>query len=252
MAPLKAAINALDPAPDKKSELTLALNLLSELCQQKVDAYAAAIDSELRTAGSVENKTIPITEILASHKEYRAYVSSDAGKIATEVSAAIKNFITGGNDKIVDGVASLVTTGIEAIIGAGSGSQQELSSYYIIVQGFSLIRFDVRVWSRTIEATGITKQIENAMAIAAFKSSVDIRKISLNTFLNAYVDQLGKIGLTESDWKTYLTTAEDLYDKLAGRDNTGAPVVTTGAAVLPVHQASLGPQFRAPGQLYFS
>lgn len=81
----------------------------------------------MRTAGTPENRTIPVTEILARHKEYRAYVKSDAGKIATEVSSAIKKIVSGGTSDIIDGVASLVTTGLEAIIGAGEGTQQEMS-----------------------------------------------------------------------------------------------------------------------------
>lgn len=216
MAILKNAIEALDPTPDKKKQITLLLSLLSELCDQKVKEFSADIENELRTAGSVENKTIPVTEILAKHKEYRAYVSQDAGKIATEVTDGIKKFLVGSTESILDGIGSLVTTGLNAIIGAGSGEQQEFSSYFVVVQSFALLRFDIRVWSRKIEAEGITSDIEHAFAIAAYKSSVDVRKISLNTFLIAYQDQLAKIGVPESEWEKYLDTAEKVFDRLKG------------------------------------
>lgn len=222
MAVLKNAINVLDPSPDKKKDITLLLSLLSELCEQKVDTFTKAIELELRTAGSVENKTIPVTEILARHKEYRAYIKQDSGKIAGEVAGAIKKFVAGSADSIIDGIASLVTTGVEAIIGAGSGTQQELSSYYIVVQKYGIIRFDLRLWSRQIEAQGITSQIEQAFSIVAFKSSVDVSKISLNTFLIAYQDQLSKIGIPEDKWNEYLTTAEKLYEKLKGQGGNAA------------------------------
>jgi len=217
MSILKNAIAALDPAPDKTKQITLLLSLLSELCEQKVNEFSASIENELRTAGSVENKTIPVTEILAKHKEYRAYVSHDAGKIATEVTGAIKKFILGTSDSILDGIGSLVTTGLEAIIGAGSGEQKEFSSYFVVVQSFGLLRFDIRVWSRKIEAVGITTEIEHAFAISAYKSSVDVSKISLNTFLIAYQDQLAKIGVPESEWENYLNTAESVFDRLKGQ-----------------------------------
>jgi hypothetical protein len=93
------AIKALDPAPDKKKEITLLLNLLSELCQQKVAQFSAAIERELRTGGSGENMTIPIRFIMARHKEYRAYIKKDAGKVAGEVAGAIKKFVQGGREK---------------------------------------------------------------------------------------------------------------------------------------------------------
>ena len=233
MAVLKNAIEALDPAPDKKTQITLALSLLSELCEQKVSQFTQQIESELRTAGTTENRTIPVTEILATHTEYRAYIRDDAGKIAEEVSTAIKKFIAGTADSILDGIASIVTTGITAIIGAGSGVQQEMRSYFVVVQGFSIVRFDIRIWCRQIEAEGITTKIESALATAAYKSSVDIRKISLNTFLSTYQDQLVKIGIPESDWKSYLDTAEEMYERLKGEMNQlgselPAPPLATG------------------------
>jgi len=219
MAVLKKAIETLDPAPDRKKDLTLLLSLLSELCEQRVDKFTKTIEEDLRTAGTSENRTIPVTEILARHKEYRAYVKADAGKIATEVSSAIKKFVSGATSDIIDGVASLVTTGLEAIIGAGEGTQQEMSSYYIIVQDYGIARYDICAWSRKIEAQGITSQIETAMAIVAFKSSVDIKKISLNTFLIAYGEQLSKMNFPQEKQIEYIDYAEKIYFKLRGEDS---------------------------------
>lgn len=45
-------------------------------------------------------------------------------------------------------------------------------------------------------------------------------KISLNTFLIAYQDQLGKIGVPESEWERYLATADELFGKLKGESST--------------------------------
>lgn len=221
MAVLKSAINALDPTPDKKKQITLLLSLLSELCEQKVNQFSTEIEDELRTAGSGENKTVPITEILAKHTEYRAYVSQDSDKIATEVTDGIKKFLAGSTESVLDGISDLVTTGIKAIIGAGSGQQQEFLSYFIVVQSFALLRFDIRVWNRRIEAEGITNEIEHAFAISAYKSSVDVKQITLNTFLIAYQDQLAKIGIPESSWEEYLDTAEKVFERLRG-DTSGA------------------------------
>lgn len=239
MAPLKKAIEMLDPTPDKKKELTLTLSLLSELSQQKVAQFTEAVETDLRTAGSIENRTVPVTEILANHSEYRAYVKSDVSKIGTEVSNAMKKFLTGSAGPILDGIAGLVTAGLEAIIGAGSGTQQEMKSYYIVVQKFGMVRFDVRAWARQIEATGITTQIETCMAIVAYKSSVDVTKLSFNSFLVLYQDQLGQIGIPESEWEKYLTEAEAMFKKLGGNTGDGTALTTKSAAYR-----------MAPGRLY--
>lgn len=251
MAFLKTAIEALDPSKDKKTQITLLLNLLSEMCEQKVNEFSKSIEEEFRTAGNGENRTIPVTEILARHREYRAYVRSDAGKIATEVSTAIKKFVSGGADNIIDGIASLVTTGLEAIIGAGSGSQQEMSSYYIVVQDYGIARYDIRVWSRNIEAQGITSQIETALAMAAFKSSVDVAKLSFNTFLIAYGSQLAAMKFPPNEQAQYLEYAEKIYEKLkkaAGGSGKLASEIGNGHS-FDKTTSEIG-RFRAPGQFY--
>lgn len=93
MAPLRTAIQAADPAPAATSEATLALSLLSDLCEQKVAVFTEQIESDLRAAGSNENKSVPVTNILARQAEYRAYVQSDEAKIPTEVTQAVANFL---------------------------------------------------------------------------------------------------------------------------------------------------------------
>ena len=50
MSILKNAIDALDPAPDKKKETTLALGLLFELAEQKKKIQEDSLMIQLRTA----------------------------------------------------------------------------------------------------------------------------------------------------------------------------------------------------------
>lgn len=230
MSVLKDAINSLDPAPDKKKELTLALELISELASARVRSFGEEVATSYRTAGNGENRTAPITLVIASHSEYRAYVKSDAGKIATDVAEAVKKFVAGGSDNIVSGIAQLVTTGLTAILGSGQAMQQEMRSYYITVQSRALVRYDVLAWRRMIEATGITSQIESALALYASKASIDAEKLDLNTFLLAYEDQLFKMGFTEKQTIEYMDYAESVYWKLRGN---GSGVLSDPPSSLP-------------------
>lgn len=221
MALLKDAINALDPTPDRKKEITLTLNLLSELCENKASDFENKVKESIRTAGNEENRTVPITELIGVHKEYRAYVKKDNSKIPTEVATAVKGFINGGTDDIVNGIASLVTTAIDAILGKASAIEQQFESYYIDVQSFAIVRYDICGWSRQIEASGITKHIENCMAVYASKGSVDVSRISLNTFLLVYGSQLQKMKIPPTEIQTYLDKAEEIYYKLGGKGSDG-------------------------------
>lgn len=211
---LKNAIKAVDPTPDKKKELTLSVNLLFELAEQKKAIQYEVLMQLLRTAGTDENPSIPITNTLASHSETRAYVSSNAGNLVETVTGAVTKFIGGGADNIVNGIGELITGGLEAILGAGSGTQSEMHSYYIIVEGFSIVRFDIVAWQRRIEATGITREIENAMTFTAIKSSVDVDRITFNTFLQAYKKQLEKLQFGDAELKKFIIEAKEIFELL--------------------------------------
>ena len=246
MAVLADAIKALDPAPDKKTQLTLALNLLSELSESKVEEFASSVEESYRTAGTIENRTAPITMVIANHSEYRAYVKDDVGKIADEVSKAIKKFVSGGSKDIIEGIAALVTTGLTTILGEGKGVQQEMRRYYITAQSRALVRYDILAWRRLIEAEGITTQIESCMAIYASKASVDVSALDLNTFLLAYEDQLHKMGFDEAETLEYIEKAEEVYNKLKGE--TPSPSVTTPYPMV----RSASPRPSRPGDIVFS
>ncbi|GGN42827.1 hypothetical protein GCM10010842_29650 [Deinococcus daejeonensis] len=253
MAPLKNAIQAVDPTPDRNSALTLALSLLSELCEQKVAVFTEQIESDLRAAGSNENKSVPVTNILARHAEYRAYVQQDNGKMIDEVTSAVRKFLGGGATEIVNGIGSLVTTGLDSIIGAGTGMQREFQTYYVVVQNYSVIRFDVRAWAREIEAQGITENIETCLVIVGYQSSVDVRKLDFNAFIGLYQLQLAKLGIPDSDWQTYFTDAEAIYQKLGGSMGSRSTLKEAAAsttALMPGGTEDVQLPEMLPGTLY--
>lgn len=202
MASLQQAIDVLDPSHDKTTEITLALSLLTELCEEKVKAFEAAVKEQLHEPATYQ--------FIASLKEYRAYTKRDAGKVATEVADATRKFISGPT-QIVDGIATLITDGLETIIGAATG-QQEWVHYFIVTEARGTMRYDVRAWARKIEATAITSQIENALALGAFKSSIDVKTISLNTFLSAYSAQLEAMQVPRDKQAEYLAAARTTFE----------------------------------------
>lgn len=240
MSALKNVINALDPAPDKKKEITLAVELLSELANQKSNIQESFLKEQLRSAGTPENPSIPITNTLAWHTETRAYVKSDAAQLVEKVTDAVRKFINGGSDEIVSGIGDLLTAGLEIILGSGSGMEANMHSYFIVVEGFSIVRFDLCAWQRRIEVTGFTSLIENAMTMTAVKSSVDVDKITFNTFLQAYKIQLERMEIPESELIQYIKKAKEVFELLRDPSSVTAMV-----------GASHAPQFNHPGIVTF-
>ncbi|MBK9107348.1 MAG: hypothetical protein IPM92_02935 [Saprospiraceae bacterium] len=123
-----------------------------------------------------------------------------------------------------------------------------MSTYYIVVQDYGIARYDIRIWARQIEAQGITSQIETALANVAFKSSVDISKLSFNTFLIAYGSQLEAMNFPKDKQKEYLDYAIEIYNKLRGNIQSS---ITTEEFNGYVPTQSLS-NFRLPGLLYGS
>lgn len=232
MATLRNAIQRIDPSPNRTTKLTLAANLLVELAEQKIALQKEELYQLLRTAGTAENPTVPVTNILALHGEKRAYVKADAGALVHEVTKAVKSFINGGKEEIINGIGALVAGGLEAILGAGMGMQTSMHSYYIIVDTYSIIRFDVMAWQRKIEAVGITEHIENALAITAVKSSVDVNKISFDVFLQIYKHQLDKLNIEGRELLEFIEEAKRTFELLRDPSSTTSRVASVDATLL--------------------
>lgn len=216
MATLRNAIKSFDPAPEKQKEMELALSLAFELAQAKCEQFKEDIAELLRTAGTPENPTIPVTNTIASHYDTRAYVNENVDRIIEETQDAIEKFITGGSQNILDGIGSLLGTGINTLLGSGMGVQGQREDYFIALEGFAIVRLDVKSWFRKVEVEGITQKIESIMAFTAVKSSVDVSKISLNTFLQAYSYQLQKSKISELELLEAIKQAKEVYDLLKG------------------------------------
>ena len=217
MSSLRNSIKKADPAPEKKEEIMLNLNLLFELATSKCDHFKTQIADNIRTAGTIENPTIPITHIIADTSEMRAYCKDDSTKIVGEATNAIKSFVTGGSENVISGVGALIGAGINMLMGSGEGVQAEHSDYFIMVDGLALVRIDVKSWIRKVTVVGITQKIESVLAFTAVKSSVDVDKISFNTFMEAYKYQLQRDAahaLNENDLMKEIKRAKEVYNML--------------------------------------
>lgn len=218
MAILKNAIKAFDPAPEKKNEVEKILTLLFELAESKTDNFKKEIVQSLRTAGTEENPTIPVTQVLRFQADTRAYTVEDSAKIINEATLAIKGFIQGGAENIVNGIGNLLGTAVNALLGSGHGIQAQRDDYFVAVEGLSIVRVDVKSWVRKVEISGVTKKIDSIFAFVASKSSVDVDKITFNTFLQAYQFQLLRLQMPQDELIKEITKAREVFDILQSKN----------------------------------
>jgi len=210
MAKLKEVISS--PTKQLTEEVKETLNLLYELSEGKANNYEKQIKTDLRTAGTVENPTVPIVEILGAHQEIRVITKNSPDEdITKEVGEGLKKIISGGSDKIIDGIAGLIDTGLRTVLGAAKGEEAFEQSYYIATEGLSIIRLDLMYWSRHINAANVMEHAEKSLVCVVVKSSVDMSKLSFNAFLSAYQKQLSRCSFSIDELKEEIQNAKEIY-----------------------------------------
>ena len=215
MGVIKDVIKKADQTPGITAEIKETLNLLYELSKQKADLFEEKIAKDLRNAGTTENPTVPITVKLGSHQEIRVTTANTPdGDITKGISEALKSVLAGSKDGIIDGLTSLINTGLKVVLGAGEGEEREEHTYYIATEGLAIVRLDLIYWSRHITAASITKYAEKSVVCTAVKSSVDVTKIDFNAFLASYQAQLIRCKFNESQLEDELKNAKRIYNLL--------------------------------------
>lgn len=227
MGVIKEVIKKADQTPGVTAEVKEALNLLYELSKQKADLYEEKIARDLRNAGTTENPTVPITVKIERRQEIRATTSNTPDKDITEgIKTALKDILAGSKDGIIDGLTSLINTGLKAVLGVGEGEEREEHTYFISTEGLSIVRLDLIYWCRHVTAASITKYAEKSVVCTAVKSSVDVNKIDFNAFLAAYQAQLVRCKFDESQLEDELKNARKIYNLLREEPNVKASIDT--------------------------
>ncbi|MDE6025023.1 MAG: hypothetical protein K2G45_06195 [Lachnospiraceae bacterium] len=218
MSVVRDIIAKADSTPGMTAEIKETLNLLYELSKQKADSFENQIMTSLRTAGTVENQTVPTKFKIGSHQEIRVTTQNTPnGDIIKGIGGALKTILTGTKDNVIDGLTDLINSSLTVILGAEEGKERMEHSYYIATDGMSIVRLDLMCWSRHISAAGIKKYAEKSLVCTAVKSSVDLEKLDFNTFLSAYNAQLVRCKFKDEQLLEELQNARKIYDYLCGK-----------------------------------
>ncbi|WP_035803315.1 hypothetical protein [Kitasatospora mediocidica] len=213
MGPIAGVIEGLDPSSKQMEEARETLEALAALAQTKAEFFEMDIEKALITAGSDQDRRIPIEAVLESTIQTHAFTSSQVKDIGKPIAGALKSFCRGSADEIIDGVATLVTEVLADFLGGSEGSESTLHRYVVLTEEYSIIRLDLRAWQRSIESSGIRKKAEKVSAFVMVKSAVDLRKIGFNTFLYLYRGQLNAMRMDRGDIEKALERAAQIYSK---------------------------------------
>ncbi len=226
MGVLSDAVKSIDQSEKNFEEIQESLNLLVQLAESKANAYEQQIKDDLfrgKILGKKEGTDtlfFPISTIKDYRKQYRCITENTVNtKILDTIATSITDMIDDPSGKgIVTGVAQIINTALEPILGVAKGQEQYCSATTTFIEGTGLgvniVRFDCIIWARSIQSESIRKKVQTALSCVAFKSVVDVEKLKFDDFRSVYAPILE--ASDEKDPLAAIQKARDIYDALNG------------------------------------
>ena len=211
MAKLREMISSVDQSKETEREIGEQLKILTSLGESKVTIFRGEIEASLKDGKTTDDLKVPITKVLGTYEEYRAYTKRNQKDLVNNVISSFKTMFNGGT-QIADGIGSLISKSLSVLLGAGSGEELMKKEYFVIVEYPAIIRYDVAMWTRNITVKSLQERAENIIACVAYKSAVDVTKLDFNTFLGCYANVLQEsFGSDKDNIKKMIQESAEVY-----------------------------------------
>ncbi|WP_323779724.1 hypothetical protein [Thalassovita sp.] len=222
MAAIKDVLNGFDDSSAILKEAKAHLDTLHSMATLKADFFKDEIYKSLESAGSQESPLdTPIHTVLDSYIATHAYVSDNADGIVDVIKGAVNDFINGGRENIVNGIASIAGKAVTILLGSSEGSEDETSGRFIAVNRLGgIYRLDYRVWKRSVNSESLKSKAEQVTAMAMYKSTPDCSKMTWDDFLVVFGDSLSP-DLSDSDVEAEKAFVKKSFDDLQGAQKVG-------------------------------
>lgn len=191
MSKVREWLTGSDESSKLTEEAKTQLKLIMEIAEKQSQIMSEELKTSILNAGQGDNRTVPISKLLHSHIEMRGYISKDAKNIDNAIKESIRSF-SSGSKGVVNGLTTLLSPIVTALFGSKSGEESQFRKYFVIVEGSSIVRFDVAGWSRIIEVESLTKFVEQVSCFVLYKSSVNLSQLHFSTFLSMFQDVLSR------------------------------------------------------------
>lgn len=225
MGVLTDVVQKIDKSGDQKQDISETLDLLVELTKARAEQYKHTIEDSLNRARifgkgqSTDSLYFPISSVKDSRVEYRCVAQNRPSDLISNIAKSISQMIddnSAGN--IVKGIANIINTALEPILGLSSGKEQYCATTSTFIEGrgiaVNIVRFDCIIWGRSVSAKSIKEQIDKTLACVAYKSVVNVKQLSFDDFRAVYAPIIEASGTT--DVAQALKEAREVYDMLEG------------------------------------
>lgn len=226
-------VKKADASTEIAEEVKEALQAMMELAEANAKVFQSEIENDLLTGKTLDNLRIPITKVIQHEYQCRATTSDTPDtaplKTVTEaISGMIQDHSTQG---IISGISSICMGVVDTLMGLGQGEEQEIGKYLVAADYPAIVRLDFRFWCRKIAAASLRKQCETVFSCVAYKSAVDVSKLSFNDFLAIYCQVLrAGFGDDPTKLKEMIEQSKEIY-KLFHTDTNSIELLSSDQAV---------------------
>lgn len=225
MGVLNDVVKKIDTSGEQKQEIAETLDLLVELTKARADQYKHTIEDSLNRARilgkgeSTDSLKFPISSVKDSRVEYRCVAQNRPSNMVDKIAESISKMIEDNSaGSIVKGVASIINTALEPILGQSSGAEQYCATTSTFIEGsgiaVNIVRFDCIIWGRSVRAKAIKEKIDVTLACVAYKSVVNVKQLTFDDFRAVYAPVIEASGNT--DIRKAMEEAKAVYDLLEG------------------------------------
>ena len=220
MSLIRNAINSCDVSKETEQIIREQLETLAQLADAQNEIDCKAIEQSLMSGKVNDDLKIPITKVIGQYKETRVVTKEGPNDIIDKISESIKSFFNPSAESILIGIAGILGTALNALMGTGEGMEAKKSQYMVVVEYPAIIRFDFAMWVRNTRASGLMSHCKNAISVVAYKSAVDISKLDFATFLAIYAPVLNKaFGSDQMQIRKFIEESKEVYGMLADNKN---------------------------------
>jgi hypothetical protein len=183
------------------------------MAKSKLQLYAMDLKDTLAGLASSNSDPVKIVgEPVNFQESYNCNVSAQAND---GIGNAVSEFFGGSSDDIKQGFQSLISVGLQTILGDTSMGESEQVQTIITMEHNAIIRIDTKVWRYNFSDQGIIGTLQNALCYVFCKSVVDHTKISLDTLTYLISQQAGD---NQDSVKAYIKALREIWAALENND----------------------------------
>lgn len=178
------------------------MQMMHKMLVNKIAATSSKMEND-----AIEDKSLPIVAVVDKSEKYKIKVS-DAP--SAEINNAIGEVLKGD---FLDGLKSLITAGLNTLLGNASAGETERVDFHIVFANNSLLRIDYMMYKYNFSSKGIIDEVKNCFCYYLQVGVLDLEKVNPQILLYELTRAIGESRLPDAAKRLQNLTAfaKDLY-----------------------------------------